>query len=200
MSFSYKPLWDLLERENISKMQFASAIDISNTTLAKLSKNEAVNLNIIDKICNYFKCRIEDVVQHVPDVSLNPLELERQQNLEVGYIITISDSNEKGLEFNKKFKYKYYVVTTKEAEPNLTFFGVIYNYTISPIVSGHRSPICLEFANIEIDGRLANGWIDLSTIRELSGVRVTIVGKMSPHIVNKINTFLNAIHNLNHDN
>ena len=48
MSFSYKPLWDLLQEENISKMEFASAIDISNTTLAKLSKNEPVNLNVIN--------------------------------------------------------------------------------------------------------------------------------------------------------
>ena len=73
MSFSYKPLWDLLQEENISKMEFASAIDISNTTLAKLSKNEPVNLNVINKICNLLECRIENVVQHIPDIILTPL-------------------------------------------------------------------------------------------------------------------------------
>ena len=52
LSFTYQPLWDMLEAKGMSKMEFAKAIDISSTTLAKLSKNEPIPLSTIDKNCN----------------------------------------------------------------------------------------------------------------------------------------------------
>lgn len=67
MSFSYLPLWRMLSELNVNKMDFAKQIDISNTTLAKLSKNEPVNLSIIDKICNEYGCKLEDIVTHIPN-------------------------------------------------------------------------------------------------------------------------------------
>lgn len=40
---------------------------LSTTTLAKLGKDESVNLDILIRICNVLHCRIEDVVEFVED-------------------------------------------------------------------------------------------------------------------------------------
>lgn len=45
---------------------YFSQIGISNATLAKLGKNEPVNLKIIESICRELQCGIEDVVETTP--------------------------------------------------------------------------------------------------------------------------------------
>lgn len=63
MSLSYDHLWNLLEEKGISKTEFRKMIDISTVTLAKLSKNEAVSLSIMEKICQTLHCQIEDILE-----------------------------------------------------------------------------------------------------------------------------------------
>lgn len=67
MSFSYNKLWKLLIDKNLNKTQLKENIGISSSTLSKLSKNENVNLSIVDKICNYLQCDIGDIVEHIDD-------------------------------------------------------------------------------------------------------------------------------------
>lgn len=63
MSISYKPLWHQLIERDMRKIEFRDLVGISNTTLAKLGKNEPVSLEIIDKICAKLDCSIQDVVE-----------------------------------------------------------------------------------------------------------------------------------------
>lgn len=72
MSFSYKPLWKLLIDRDMSKKDLMEVVNISKSTIDKMGRSETISLEIIDKICNYFNCRIEDVVEH--------LQRERGQN------------------------------------------------------------------------------------------------------------------------
>ena len=65
MSISYKPLWHQLIERDMRKIEFRDLVGISNTTLAKLGKNEPVSLEIIDKICTKLDCGIQDVVEIV---------------------------------------------------------------------------------------------------------------------------------------
>ena len=39
--------------------------NISKSTIDKMGRNELVSMDIIDRICNYFNCEINDVVEHV---------------------------------------------------------------------------------------------------------------------------------------
>lgn len=64
---SYKPLFIQLVQRDLSKTQFREAVGFSTVTLAKMSKNQPISLDIIDKICNYLHCNIEDVIEHIPD-------------------------------------------------------------------------------------------------------------------------------------
>lgn len=60
---SYKPLFHLLVERNMSKTELQKEVGFSSSTLAKISKNECVSLNIIIDICKFLNCKIEDVIE-----------------------------------------------------------------------------------------------------------------------------------------
>lgn len=60
---NYKPLFKLLLEKDMTKTQLREAVGFSTSTLAKMSKNEYVSLEIIDNICLFLDCEIEDVVK-----------------------------------------------------------------------------------------------------------------------------------------
>lgn len=64
---SYKPLFKLLIDRNMTREDLRKPLSMSHATIAKMGKNEYVSLEVIDKICNYLNCRIEDVIEHVKD-------------------------------------------------------------------------------------------------------------------------------------
>lgn len=68
MAYSYKKLWKLLIDKNMNKVALRDAIDITPATLAKLSKNQPVNMEVLAKICKELKCNIGDIVDYIPDV------------------------------------------------------------------------------------------------------------------------------------
>lgn len=65
MAFSYKPLWKLLIDRDMSKKQFMEATGISKSTLDKMGRGETVSMRIIDRICSYFHCNVDDIIQHL---------------------------------------------------------------------------------------------------------------------------------------
>ena len=67
MAITYNKLWDLLAKQNLKKKDLMAIAHISRQTIAKLSKNETVNTQIINKICKYLNCNIEDIMELVPD-------------------------------------------------------------------------------------------------------------------------------------
>lgn len=64
MSFSYKNLWNTLERYNMSKTDFRQTLGLSTATLAKLSSDQPVSLDILDKICTELGCSLNDVITY----------------------------------------------------------------------------------------------------------------------------------------
>ena len=63
MGISYKPLWRQLLERDMKRLEFRDFVGISNGTLAKLGKNEAVSIDTLEKICKKLDCRIEDVIE-----------------------------------------------------------------------------------------------------------------------------------------
>ncbi len=63
---SYNRLWKTLIDKHMNKTELRDRIGISNATLAKMGKNEPVNLAIIEKICKELNCRGEDVIEIIP--------------------------------------------------------------------------------------------------------------------------------------
>lgn len=67
MALSYNKLWKLLIDKGIKKMELRDMLGISNSTLAKMGKNEPIALSVIEKMCDVLKCDIGDIVEHIPD-------------------------------------------------------------------------------------------------------------------------------------
>ena len=65
MSFSYKPLWKLLIDKDMTKKVLMEKTDISKSTMDKMGRGEQVSMDIIDRLCNYFGCRIEEIIEHL---------------------------------------------------------------------------------------------------------------------------------------
>ena len=70
MAFSYKPLWKLLIDKEMTKKQLMEATKISKSTIDKMGRSEQVSMDIIDRICSYFNCDINNVVEHINDGGL----------------------------------------------------------------------------------------------------------------------------------
>ena len=64
---SYKKLQKLLIDKDIKKTQLKDMIKVSSSTLARLSTNQYVSLEIIDKICEVLNCQPGDIIEYVSD-------------------------------------------------------------------------------------------------------------------------------------
>lgn len=67
MSFSFNPLWKLLVDKNMSKEEMRKVLGLSPATVAKMGKGENVSLDVIDRLCNYFNCEINEIIEHVKE-------------------------------------------------------------------------------------------------------------------------------------
>ncbi|MBR2409064.1 MAG: helix-turn-helix transcriptional regulator [Lachnospiraceae bacterium] len=67
MSFSYKNLWNTLERYNMSKTDLRQTLGFSTATLAKLSADQPVALDVLDKICEKLGCSFSDIIAYKSD-------------------------------------------------------------------------------------------------------------------------------------
>lgn len=63
MAISYNKLWKRLIDKNMNKTQLRCATGMSTSTLAKLTKQEPVTLEILERICNVLECNIGDIVE-----------------------------------------------------------------------------------------------------------------------------------------
>lgn len=60
---NYNPLWHTLLNKGMKKTDLITSVPLSTATLAKLTHNKYVSLEIIDKICYTLQCPVEDVVE-----------------------------------------------------------------------------------------------------------------------------------------
>ena len=65
MAVSYNKLWKLLIDKEMSRTQMRLKAGISTKALAKLGKNESVNIDILIKICAALDCDITDIMEIV---------------------------------------------------------------------------------------------------------------------------------------
>ncbi|HWO74714.1 MAG TPA: helix-turn-helix transcriptional regulator [Bacillus sp. (in: firmicutes)] len=86
--FSYAPLWQLLVEKNLNKEEFRKAVKLSSSTVAKMGKNENVSMYVIERICEYFDCGVEQVMKYI---SVQKLVFEFVEMKQIGEIIKLDD-------------------------------------------------------------------------------------------------------------
>ena len=67
MAVCYKKLWKLLIDKNMNKTELRMASGITTTALAKLGRDENVNTEVLAKICQTLDCKIEDIMELIPE-------------------------------------------------------------------------------------------------------------------------------------
>lgn len=66
MKVSYNKLFKMLIDKEMKKTEFAKEVGISANTLAKLSKNETVSMDVIIRICRALDCSVDDIMDILP--------------------------------------------------------------------------------------------------------------------------------------
>ena len=66
MDCSYNKLFKLLIDRKMKKGELAAAAGISPSSLARLGKDENVNVDILIKICRVLDCKIDDIMDILP--------------------------------------------------------------------------------------------------------------------------------------
>lgn len=64
-TISYNNLFKLLIDKRIRKTELAKNADISQATLAKLSKNQYVSMDVLVRICDSLDCSFDAIVEIV---------------------------------------------------------------------------------------------------------------------------------------
>lgn len=67
MIVSYKKLWKLLIDRDMKKKDLQEAAGLSPASVAKLSKNENVSMDVLIKVCTALDVDIGDIMEMIPD-------------------------------------------------------------------------------------------------------------------------------------
>lgn len=67
MDVSYNKLWKLIIDRGINKSELRALTGIGTNTLAKLSKNQPVSMEVLLKICSRLDCDISDICEFIKE-------------------------------------------------------------------------------------------------------------------------------------
>lgn len=69
MAMNYNKLWKVLIDRNMMKKDLIQLAGISTNAMAKMGKGGDVSTQVLRKICTALECKIEDIVEIVPEES-----------------------------------------------------------------------------------------------------------------------------------
>lgn len=67
MKVNYNKLFVKLKREGITQAVFKTNAKISAVTLQKMLHNESITTDSICKICDYFRCMPDEIMEFIPE-------------------------------------------------------------------------------------------------------------------------------------
>ena len=68
---SYAPLWKTMQQRGATTYTLQVKGQISSSTVRRLKAGESVSTNTLDALCKLLNCRMEDIIEYLPD---NPEE------------------------------------------------------------------------------------------------------------------------------
>ena len=69
MDISYNKLFKMLIDKGLNKTSFAKEVGISSNTLAKLSRNEFISMEILVRICRKLDCSVDEILDILPQTN-----------------------------------------------------------------------------------------------------------------------------------
>ncbi len=74
MRINYNRLWKLLIDKGLNKTKLTTIAGITTNAVAKMGKNESVQLEVLAKICDALNCTMDDIVEFIPEENDNSSE------------------------------------------------------------------------------------------------------------------------------
>ena len=63
----YDKLWETMKEKGVSQYKLINVYKMSPAQITRLRKNSGVNTNTLDTLCQILDCKIEDIVEYVPN-------------------------------------------------------------------------------------------------------------------------------------
>ena len=63
----YDRLWETMKQCGVTQYDLYTHHNINRSQLDRLRKNRNVETNTIDRLCTILKCKVEDIMEHIPD-------------------------------------------------------------------------------------------------------------------------------------
>lgn len=63
----YDKLWITMKNKGLSQYALITKYHISPGQITRLKRNESVSTHTIDMFCEILNCRVEDIMEHIPD-------------------------------------------------------------------------------------------------------------------------------------
>ena len=63
----YDRLWQTMKQRGITQYDLYTHHHVNRSQLDRLRQNKNVEVNTIDRLCNILHCRVEDIMEHIPD-------------------------------------------------------------------------------------------------------------------------------------
>lgn len=67
MKISYSKLFIKLKANNLTQKEFKARANISGGTMQKLINNDSITTNTICRICDYFRCMPDEIMEFIPE-------------------------------------------------------------------------------------------------------------------------------------
>lgn len=67
MAVSYKKLFKMLIDRDMKKKTLCEKAKVSQGTISRMAKDEPVSMEIVAKICLALECKLDDIVDIIPD-------------------------------------------------------------------------------------------------------------------------------------
>lgn len=64
---SYQRLWETMRERNVTKYALINKHRVSPSQITRLKRNEYVSTHTIEMFCKILDCRVEDVMEYIPE-------------------------------------------------------------------------------------------------------------------------------------
>ena len=68
---SYRNLWRTMKKRGVTQYTLIKKWGISPGQITRLKRNESVSTHTIEMFCRLLNCRVEEVMEYIPDDSGN---------------------------------------------------------------------------------------------------------------------------------
>ena len=63
----FDKLWEVMKEKGISTYKLREECGIDSKTIRRLRANENIETKTINKLCSALGCKIEDIMEYIPD-------------------------------------------------------------------------------------------------------------------------------------